>query len=58
MQTGGLLIVSAGGEKVLFSHKQKSPGDHVSNDVILEVLGLTSKKKAGGEQEATGGSQD
>ena len=42
MQTGGLIIVAAGGEKVLFSFKQKSPGDHVDNDVILNALGITS----------------
>lgn len=42
MQTGGLLIVTAGGENVLLSFKQKSPGDHVANDVILNALGITT----------------
>lgn len=58
LQTGGLLIVNAGGDKVLFSHQQKSPGDHVSNDVILRTLGLTSEEKAEEEQGATGGSEN
>lgn len=55
MQNGGLLIVNAGGDKVLFSHQQQSPGDHVSNDVILETLGLASEGKSEGEMGATGG---
>lgn len=40
MLNGGMLIVTAGGEKVLLSFKQSSPGDHVSNEKILEVLGI------------------
>lgn len=43
MQNGGLIVVSAGGEKVLLSFKQKSPGDHVENSVILNALGITSQ---------------
>ena len=42
MQTGGLIIVEAGGEKVLFTYKQKSPGDHVENEVILNTLGIAA----------------
>lgn len=50
LQTGGLIIVAAGGEKVLLSFKQKSPGDHVENDAILNALGITSSgaEAAGG----------
>jgi len=40
MQTGGLLIVSAGGDKVIFSHKQTSPGDHVPAETILKALDI------------------
>lgn len=51
---GGMLIVTAGGEKVLLSHKQASPGDHVSNEKIFEVLGITAEAKKE-ESEAAGG---
>lgn len=46
MQTGGMLVVTAGGEKVLLSFMQSSPGDHVSNENILEVLGIEAVKSA------------
>lgn len=49
-----MLIVTAGGEKVLLSHKQASPGDHVSNEKIFEVLGITAEAKKE-ETEAAGG---
>ena len=54
MLNGGMLIVTAGGEKVLLSHKQASPGDHVSNEKIFEVLGITAEAKKE-ETEAAGG---
>lgn len=41
LQNGGLLIVSKGGEKVLLNHKEETPGDHVSNAVILRILGIS-----------------
>ena len=41
LQNGGLLIVSKGGERVLLNHKEDSPGDHVSNAVILRALGIS-----------------
>ena len=51
---GGMLIVTSGGEKVLLSHKQSSPGDHVSNEQILDVLGITieaePKKEGSGSE--------
>ena len=53
---GGMLIVTAGGEKVLLSHKQASPGDHVSNEQILDVLGITSDEPKEGESESTSAS--
>ncbi|XP_031560410.1 prostamide/prostaglandin F synthase-like [Actinia tenebrosa] len=52
MQTGGLLIVSQEG-KVLFSHSQTSPGDHVPNVTILEALGIKDEGE-GGETSAGG----
>ena len=60
MQNGGLLIVSAGGEKVIFSYKQKSPGDHVANDEILKALGIEAASKNTGTDEvgATGGNSN
>lgn len=61
MQTGGMLIVSQEG-KVLFSHSQTSPGDHVPNATILQALGI--KDEGEGEEgekssgaEASGGSK-
>lgn len=40
LQNGGLLIVSRGGERVLLNHKEETPGDHVSNAVILRIFGI------------------
>lgn len=64
MLNGGMLIVTAGGEKVLLSHKQASPGDHVANEKILEVLGIEveegTKEESGSAPEggaAEGGSE-
>ena len=53
---GGLLIVTAGEEKVLLSHKQSSPGDHVSNEQILEVLGITAEAEPKKEESEPQGS--
>lgn len=52
MLNGGMLIVTAGGEKMLLSHKQSSPGDHVSNEQILDVLGIKSDEPKKEESEA------
>ena len=54
---GGMLIVTAGGEKVLLSHKQASPGDHVSNEHILEALGIApdEPKEEESESASSGG---
>ena len=41
LQNGGLLIVSKGGVQVLLNHKEDNPGDHVSNAIILRVLGIS-----------------
>lgn len=52
---GGMLIVTAGGEKVLLSFKQTSPGHHVSNEQILEVLGISGEetKEEGGDEKGS-----
>jgi len=39
-QNGGMLIVQAGGSKVIFSYKQDGTADHVPNDKILNLLSL------------------
>ncbi|ROT73689.1 prostaglandin F synthase [Penaeus vannamei] len=36
MQTGGLLVVSPKGEKVLYEFKQENPADHAENAAILK----------------------
>lgn len=41
LQNGGLVIVGAGGARVLLYHREETPGDHVSNDIILRSLGLS-----------------
>lgn len=61
MLNGGMLIVTEGGDKVLLSHKQASPGDHVSNEKILEVLGITAEaqpKKEESESEGRAAKED
>ena len=50
--------MTAGGEQLLLSHKQASPGDHVSSEQILEVLGIASdnpKKDQDSESVSAGG---
>ncbi|KAM8927201.1 prostamide/prostaglandin F synthase [Pelodytes ibericus] len=42
LQSGGLLIVSKGGEKVLLHFIQDSPGDFVPLETIIKVLGITA----------------
>lgn len=58
MQTGGMLIVTAGGEKVLLSFKQTSPGHHVANEDILEVLGISDGDKKGSEEGAAAADEE
>ena len=36
-QNGGLIVVEAKGEKVLFEFRQDNPADHATNSAILEV---------------------
>lgn len=49
--------MTAGGEKVLLSHKQASPGDHVSNEQILDVLGIASDESKKEEGESASASE-
>ena len=41
LQNGGMLIVSKSGTRVLLNHHEEVPGDHVINEEILRILGLT-----------------
>lgn len=52
-----MLIVTAGGEKVLLSFTQKSPGDHVHNEQILEVLGIPEEAAEKGEDKGGSGNE-
>lgn len=40
LQTGGTLIVSKGGTKILIDYRQTNPADHVANSEILKALGI------------------
>ena len=57
LQNGGMLIVTAGGKKALLSFKQSSPGDHVSNERILEILGIGAEPAKEESAGAVAGSQ-
>ena len=46
LQNGGLLIVTKGGKQVLLNHREETPGDHVTNSIILETLGLQQINQA------------
>jgi len=39
-QSGGVIIVTAGGEKTLFSWKQTDPTDHIDPQLISKALNL------------------
>lgn len=43
LQSGGLLVVSKGGDKVLLHFIQKSPGDYVPQENILQALGISAE---------------
>lgn len=47
LQTGGALIVDKGG-KLLYEFKQNGPGDHLPNNKILQILGLSEVESADG----------
>ncbi|XP_058530399.1 prostamide/prostaglandin F synthase [Ochotona princeps] len=43
LQSGGLLVVSKGGDQVLLHFVQKSPGDYLPRESILQALGLPAE---------------
>ncbi|XP_027621235.1 prostamide/prostaglandin F synthase isoform X3 [Tupaia chinensis] len=43
LQSGGLLVVSKGGDRVLLHFIQKSPGDYVPQESILQALGISAE---------------
>ncbi|XP_022604026.1 prostamide/prostaglandin F synthase [Seriola dumerili] len=47
MQSGGMLIVARGGEKVLLHFIQDSPGDNVPLEDISKSLGIAAKVTSG-----------
>lgn len=47
LQSGGMLIVDKGGEKVLLHFIQDSPGDLVPLDEISKAVGVSAKVQAG-----------
>ncbi|XP_042865833.1 prostamide/prostaglandin F synthase-like [Penaeus japonicus] len=51
MQTGGLLVVSPKGEKILYEFKQENPADHAENAAILGALGLEAGTATGEKKE-------
>ncbi|KAM9859528.1 prostamide/prostaglandin F synthase [Aulostomus maculatus] len=47
LQSGGLLVVAKGGEKVLLHFIQDSPGDHAPLEDISKALGISTNAKDG-----------
>ncbi|CAG07032.1 unnamed protein product, partial [Tetraodon nigroviridis] len=47
LQSGGMLIVAKGGEKVLLHFIQDSPGDYVPLEDICKAVGISATAKAG-----------
>ncbi|XP_004695324.2 PREDICTED: prostamide/prostaglandin F synthase [Condylura cristata] len=43
LQSGGLLVVTKGGDKVLLHFVQKSPGDYVPQESVLQALGISAE---------------
>ena len=39
------MIVRKGGTELLLLHKEEVPGDHVTNEVILQSLGISPEKE-------------
>nr|XP_006124744.1 prostamide/prostaglandin F synthase [Pelodiscus sinensis] len=47
LQSGGMIVVSRGGEKLLLHLAQDSPGDYVPLETILKSLGISASVKEG-----------
>ncbi|XP_043849580.1 prostamide/prostaglandin F synthase [Dromiciops gliroides] len=46
LQSGGMLIVSKGGDKVLLYFSQSSPGDCVPLETVLQTLGISADARS------------
>ncbi|XP_037030558.1 prostamide/prostaglandin F synthase-like isoform X2 [Bradysia coprophila] len=55
LQTGGTLIVSDGGTKILMDYRQTNPADHAENSEILKALGIAEVQA--GDDAATNSEQ-
>jgi len=50
LQTGGTLVITKGGVKVLLDFRQDNPADHVDAAEVLKVLGIAdTRNKSEGE---------
>ncbi|XP_073518214.1 prostamide/prostaglandin F synthase-like [Phyllobates terribilis] len=47
LQSGGMLIVTKGGEKVLLHFVQDSPGEHISLETLVKTLGISANVTEG-----------
>ncbi len=45
LQNGGLMVVNKGGTRVLLNHREEVPGDHATNEEILNALGIVPTTK-------------
>ena len=43
LQNGGLMVVKKGGTQLLLFDREDVPGDHVTNEAILESLGIAQE---------------
>uniref|UniRef100_A0A8C2IHJ7 Peroxiredoxin like 2B n=1 Tax=Cyprinus carpio TaxID=7962 RepID=A0A8C2IHJ7_CYPCA len=56
LQSGGMLIVAKGGEKVLLHFVQKSPADNISLEDMTKALGISANVQAGEKPQVKTGS--
>ncbi|KAJ8359333.1 hypothetical protein SKAU_G00158580 [Synaphobranchus kaupii] len=47
LQSGGMVIIAKGGEKVLLHFAQDSPGDYVPLENVVKALGITTSAQQG-----------
>lgn len=57
LQTGGTIIVSDGGTKILMDYRQTNPADHVANSEILKALGIAEQPDVQTDNDAAGHSE-
>ncbi|XP_036601359.1 prostamide/prostaglandin F synthase [Trichosurus vulpecula] len=53
LQSGGMLIVSKGGDKVLLHFIQSSPGDYVPLETVLQTLGISADARSSEKPQCT-----